>query len=122
MYNLNADGEIYGETCIDCCGVCSWVQLWRRGKLLYKTPTFTFSHSVLIMYYADCISYQPGGLGDETPVASNDTEIFKLMETVKSDVIKALQLSSNAALTPKSVSKQIVAGTNYFIKVFIINS
>ncbi len=61
--------------------------------------------------------YQSGGLADEKPVASNDTEIHKLVAAVKSDVYKQLPSSANAALTPISYTTQVVAGTNYFVKV-----
>jgi len=66
------------------------------------------------------VSYQPGGLAGEKLVASNDKEIHKLVETVKSDVYKAFNLNANAGLIPKSYSTQVVAGTIYFVKVCII--
>lgn len=65
------------------------------------------------------MSYQPGTDG-ETPVLYNEGIVRPLIEIVKPDVYKALNLSANAVLNPISFMVQLVEGKNTFIKVFII--
>ncbi len=82
----------------------------------------SFSHvfSFICIVYLFSIAYKfSGGLSDEAIVGENDIEIHNLVQTVQSDVYKALKLSSDIALEPKSYSSQIVNGTNYFVKVYI---